>query len=223
MTADAISPVVSANLLGWRRQRLSMTRAVLTFWFVCGMAVMLVHADDSEGIRTNYLQLVEGGAYLRGLTGRPLQKDYDAYRYLVRQGEKGWRLLFSAQFNLAGFGDLTRHIAQCWESVDIPEDTLKRFQEAERAEHARLAMNESWAIAYAAACARVAPLSHGNAFFITLSEYVKAIRTHLNEPTAVFIEIAYLRVFFVEDATFPGHQFPWTADKAKQKKGLLEI
>jgi hypothetical protein len=153
----------------------------------------------------------------------PSTAQYDAFRYLIKQGPKGWDLLVEAQFETGFLGDAARRIDSYWETSDIPADLLVGYERAQHAELTKRITNETWALLYAGACERVAFHARGDTYFIQLNRLFESIRKHLNQPTEALIDVAFVRVMLVSTPSFPGHRFPWTASAEKQKQALDQL
>ena len=181
-------------------------------------SVAIANATEPQALGDRYNILVRGLAQ----TG-PTPEQYDAFLYLVEQGPEGWRFLFQAQCDTGFAGDAVRQIDSFWETSGLSADLLDRFSHAQRAEIAKRASNETWAILYAAAYERTARHSRHETRFERLNRHFERVRTLLPRPSEALIQVAFLRAMLVESQSFPGHTFRWTAPPDEQRKEFKEL
>lgn len=193
-----------------------LVKSVLIHLFCASVAI--ANATEPQALGDRYNILVRGFAQ----TG-PTSEQYDAFRYLVDQGPEGWKFLFQAQCDTGIAGDAVRQIDSFWETSGLSADLLDRFSHAQRAEIARRASNETWALLYAGAYVRTAHAARNEVKFERLNRHFERLRLLLDRPAEALIEVAFLRVMLVGAKTFPGHTFRWTAPPDEQRKELEEL
>lgn len=194
-----------------------MTRAAITCLVMglSGLGAAEKSALSSEAASTLTATTLESGV--------PSEVQYESFRELVKQGPGGWEILFRAQCRIDSSGDVARKIDSLWESSGIPSDDLERFHGAQRAEIARRATNESWALLYAGAYVRTSYHARGESDQDRLDRHFSRIEKSLDVPAEALIEVAFLRVRLVEVKEFPGHCFPWSETSGKQRDALQAL
>jgi hypothetical protein len=172
-----------------------------------------IAADDPQALADRYDTLVSNA----GPTG-PSSGQYDAFRYLVEQGPKGWELLIQAQFETSFLGDAARRIHSFWETSTIRKDLVDGYERAQHAELLKRVSNETWAILYAGACERVAFHARTDTYFVRLNDLFGSLLEHSDQPSEALIDVAFLRVLLVATPSFP-----WTAPAAQRKQAVRQL
>jgi hypothetical protein len=177
-----------------------------------------IAAEDPQALADRYNTLV-GNLDPTG----PSSGQYDAFRYLVEQGPKGWELLIQAQFETGFRGDAARRIHSFCETSTIPKDLVDGYERAQRAELLKRVPNETWALLYAGACERVEFHARVDTYFVRLNGLFESLQKHPDQSTEALINVAFLRVMLVATPAFPGHRFPWTAPAAQRKQAVRQL
>jgi hypothetical protein len=224
---------------------------VLIFTFVFVVLTAGALCAPAEDLRKDLATLIEPSAY-----DSYSYEACVAYAHLGNAGEdSSWRVLFEALFDVTEKGDAARRIYSAGNAHDrtsfiqilflfdswghagtprplsaiaISAGQLKRLQRAVRAETAKRAKDEAWALQYATACERSgadkAVKGRGE---LSRAEVLDGLFDDLAAPAEVpeplLLSVAFLRIHLADRPDFPGHSFPWNGTARQQREAVKGV